>query len=131
MRYFSSGMRQSYERMHPSMCTTGMLSCAAAMAPVVVFVSPRNTAAAGRIFVEHRKQPRDDRRDDLGVGRAAAPEIDLRRRDVELAEENRLEIVGVVLPRPDEHHLHVGVLAQLVDHERRADDVRPDPENEC
>ena len=35
--------------MHPSMCTMGMLSCAAAKQPITVFVAPRNTAASGAI----------------------------------------------------------------------------------
>jgi hypothetical protein len=41
-------MRQSYERIAPSMCTTGMLSRPEARQPMTVFVSPRKTVADGR-----------------------------------------------------------------------------------
>jgi hypothetical protein len=82
------------------------------------------------LLVEHARQLRDDRPDHLCVGVAGGAELDVGRRQVELADEHVLEVVGVVLARPDEREPDVVASAQQVDHARRADQVGPDAEDE-
>ena len=79
---------------------------------------------------QHRIELGDYGGHDGSVGVASALEVDLGRFDIQLPEEDALEVVGVVLARPDEDHLHVVILAQLVDDEGGADDVGPDTEDE-
>ena len=112
------------------MCTTGMFSRPAAMLPITVFVSPRKTAAAGRSSFEHRVELRDDGADDLGVGLADGAELDVRRIDVELAEEDVLQVVRVVLPGPDEDDLVARLLLEAPQDQRRADQIRADAEDD-
>jgi len=70
-RYFSSGMRQSYERMHPSMCTIGIFSCAAASA--LWWCSCHQEDRRGRLKVaQYGVKARNYRRHHRGVVVAAA-----------------------------------------------------------
>ena len=48
---------------------------------------------------QHRVELRDDGADHLGVGLADRAELDVRRLDVQLAEEDVLQVVRVVLAR--------------------------------
>ncbi len=58
-------------------------------------------------LVQHRVETADHLGGDFGVGLAARAELEVGRRDVQLAEEDVLEVVRVVLAGPDEAQVDV------------------------
>ena len=85
----------------------------------------------GRVEVAQRGvESRDDRRDDVGVGLPPRREVDFCRNHLQLPEEDVLEVVRVVLARPNEVQRAVRVAPQLLDDEGGPDDVGPDAQDE-
>ena len=80
---------------------------------------------------EHGIESRDDRRDDVGVRLATGPQVDLGRHHIELAEEDVLQVVRVMLARPDQVEFGVRVAPELLQDQCGADDVGANPEDEC
>ena len=91
--------------MHPSMCTTGMFELRGRDAAHDRVGVAEEDGDVGVELAQDRIELGDDRADDLGVGGARSAELDVGARQVELADEDVLEVVGVVLPGPPEGEL--------------------------
>jgi hypothetical protein len=77
----------------------------------------------GALLLEHGVKPGDDERDGLGDGPSHRIQVVIGLGDVELTEEDRVELVVVVLTRMHQHM--VGVAGQLRDDTAQLDELRP------
>jgi hypothetical protein len=85
----------------------------------------------GRLeLLEDRVELRDDGADDLGVRLTDCTELDVGRVDVELAEEDVLQVVRVVLTGPDEDDVVARLGLEPAQDQRSSDQIRPDAEDD-
>ena len=112
------------------MCTIGTFSWAAAIA---AHDGVGVTEKDGHVRIDlsqDLRESRDDRRHHFGVRVTCGTELDVRSREFQVADEDVLQVVRVVLTGPAERELDFRSLRQQVDDPTRTDQVWANTEGE-